>query len=470
MAEHEIARTAHRRNESRAWVAAAVLATLLPLFGCGAPPPPFDTIFLITIDTLRADHLGCYGYPRSVSPFIDSMAAEGVRFERVVSSSSHTGPAHASLFTSHYPARHRVLANGVKLQEGIPTMASLLAEAEFETAAFLSVEFLRSVTHSFDVVNSNTPGDRRYRRAELTVNAALDWLAGRETPRRAFVWVHLFDVHQTGRRHRVPRAHLETRMKEDSEERAALLRPHWMQQHGVTAAKLNKLLERMNRYDAQISYVDAELRRLVETADAGGRRNLWIIAADHGEGLGDHRYVGHGKHLYQAQLSVPLIFYGSDSWPPGATVGDMVRHVDVLPTVLDLAGVAPPPDADFEGHSLVGLLESPAATVPVRYAFSQRRPADRTRLDQYGWPPGLVLAAQNKRYKYILSSEGEDEFYDLETDPREVNNLIDEEIAAKEELVRWLARKYEAMTADPLTADSEIEEEYIEELKALGYL
>ncbi|MDH3402916.1 MAG: sulfatase-like hydrolase/transferase [Acidobacteriota bacterium] len=442
---------------------------LLTILGCGASSRPFDTIFVVTIDTLRADHLGCYGYPRPVSPFIDSMAARGVRFERVVSSSSHTGPAHASLFTSHHPASHRVLVNGVDLQDGIPTMAGLLAAADFETAAFLSVDFLRSVTHGFDVVDADTRGERGHRRAESTVDAALEWLAGREIPRRAFVWVHLFDVHQTQRRHRVARPGLEARMEEDAKERAAILQPHWTQQHGLTAARLRRLLARINRYDAQLSYVDAELRRLVETADAGGRRNLWIVTSDHGEGLGDHGYPGHGKYLYQAQLEVPLIFYGGDGWPPGAAVDDMVRHVDVLPTVLELAGVAPPSDAGFEGRSLVRLLESPSAAAGVRYAFSQRRPPNRPRLDA-GWPPGLVIAAQSERYKYILSTDREDEFYDLEADPRELNNLIGEEIAAKDELLRWMLRKYEAMAANPLAPGGEIEEEYLEELKALGYL
>ena len=112
---------------------------LAMLVRCGQQSRPFDNVVLVTIDTLRADHLGSYGYPRSISPFMDSLAEQGVRFDRAISSSSHTGPAHASLFTAQYPARHRVLVNGVQLAEGIPTMAGWLCQAGFETAAFLSV-------------------------------------------------------------------------------------------------------------------------------------------------------------------------------------------------------------------------------------------------------------------------------------------------------------------------------------------
>jgi choline-sulfatase len=458
-----------RRAARGTLAAAALVATWILVVGCGGRGRPFDTIVLVTIDTLRADHLGCYGYPRPVSPFIDSLAAGGVRFERVVSSSSHTGPAHASLFTSQYPARHGVLVNGATLQAGIPSLASVLSEGGFETAAFVSVGFLRSVTHGFDFVDSSTPGHKRYRRAALTVDAALRWLSRRETTRRQFVWIHLYDVHQTQRDHRVPQPGLEARMQEAGHRRAEILRPLWMEQLGVKAPELARLLWRIDRYDAQLAYVDAELQRLVETASAGGRRTLWIVAADHGEGLGDHHYTGHGRYLYQAQLRVPLIFFGGDRWHAGAVVQGMVRHVDVLPTVLELAGVEPPPGAGFEGRSLVGRLARPSAAADAAYAFSQRRPPDQMRLDN-GWQPGLLLAAQGERYKYILSSDGQDEFYDLRADPRELNNLVGEDLEAKDELRRWLARKYQGLLGDPLAPAGQIEGEYVEELKALGYL
>lgn len=218
--------------------------------------------------------------------------------------------------------------------------------------------------------------------------------------------------------------------------------------------------------------MDKQLERLVGVLDgANGGRNLWIITADHGEALGDHGYVGHGKHLYEAQLHVPLIFYGGEEWSAaGGTVEQMVRHVDLPPTVLELMGVPSSPDTDFEGRSLAGLLSDPEAPPRREYAFAQRRPPNPARL-RNGWVPGLVIAARSERYKYILYSDAADEFYDLDADPGETRNLAGEEIPAKEDLVRWLAQKYEAMLADPLAAGSEeIEAEYLEELEALGYL
>jgi arylsulfatase A-like enzyme len=440
------------------------------ILGCGQQDRTFDNVILVTIDTLRADHLGCYGYPRAVSPFIDSLAAKGLQFERAISSSSHTGPAHASLFTSQYPARHRVLYNGIKLNEGIPTLAGLLGKAGFETVAFPSARFLGSVASGFELVNRDIPRRQQHRSADLTVDAMIDWFGDRDSGRRLFAWVHLFDVHQTGRNHLAPVDELE-RMRVDARQRSAILRPHWMRQHGVTETELDELEDRINFYDAQIAFVDSQLQRLFGSLEAAGERNLWIIVADHGEALGDHGFIGHGKYLYQEQLRVPLVLYGADSWRAGGTVEPMVRHVDLLPTVLELMGIPQSPVADFEGHSLVDLLEDSAAPMPSAYAYSQRRPPNPPDVNKWGWDPGLIIAAQNERYKYILHSHGQDEFYDLMTDAQERDNLAGERSPESDELVRWLARKYEAMLADPLaTGSEEIEEEYLEELKALGYL
>jgi arylsulfatase A-like enzyme len=464
---------ASRRQRTARCMALVLSLAMLAIVGCGERSKAFDNVVLVTLDTLRADHLGCYGYPRQVSPFLDSLAAKGLKFERALSSSSHTGPAHASLFTSQYPTRHRVLINGVKLAESIPTMAGFLGTAGFDTAAFVSVRFLNSVSHGFEVLD-NDVGDEQHRAAGLTVDAALEWFERRPAEGRAFVWVHLFDAHQTGRRHDVPERQLQE-MRADSRQRASVLRPHWIEHHGITAAELDGLVERIDRYDAQIAYVDAELKRLFESIESRDANNLWVIAADHGEALGDHGYVGHGMHLYEEQLRVPLLLYGGDGWPRGGTIERMVRHVDLLPTMLELAGVPAEPTADFEGRSFVDLLDNPRAPVPRIYAFSQRRPPDPSRWRKYDWERGLVLAAQSERYKYILHSNGEDEFYDLETDPHERNNLAGRETPESDELADWLARKYEAMLAAPLGGSSrggdlEIDRAYLDELRALGYL
>jgi len=154
-------------------------------------------------------------------------------------------------------------------------------------------------------------------------------------------------------------------------------------------------------------------------------------------------------------------------------VSDLVRLVDLLPTVAELAGF-PLDQATLrvEGRSLVSVLEEEGAPLEAAVAYSQRRPADQRRLE-LGWAEGTVVAAQNDRHKYILNSVGADEFYDLRTDPHESRNLIDEALPAKRELREWLEEKLRALQADGRTDPSrslEIEERYIESLKALGYM
>jgi arylsulfatase A-like enzyme len=445
------------RSVSLCCLAAPALALLPALAGCGGQAPDFDNVVLITLDT--------------VSPFLDELAAGGVVFEHAVSSSSHTAPAHASIFTSTYPAHHRVLVNGAALAEGIPTLAGLLTDGGFETAACPSVRFITGVTGGFGSVDGQVSEQLRHRPADETVDAALRWLDERPSRRRFLLWVHLYDAHQTDEKHHPPAAELE-RMQTDSRERGADLREYWTALHGVGTT--DELAQRIDRYDAQIAFMDAQLRRLFERVEKGAGRTLWVITGDHGEALGDHDYIGHGQHLYEEQLRVPLILYGG-GLPPGRRDA-LVRHVDLLPTVLELAGL--PAAVEVEGRSLVPLLRRRATPPPALYAYSQRRPPHERPAylrppypPDWDWEPGLVIAARNERYKYILHSAGEDEFFDLEHDPRELRNLIDEEHAAKDELARWLTEKYKAMIEHPLTDQvGEVDPRYVEELKALGYL
>ncbi len=463
---------------------AAILALIVgSMMGCTRAPEPsrsFDNVVLVTIDTLRADHLGAYGYPRPVSPFIDSLAAAGVRFDRAIASSSHTAPSHTSIFTAQHPARHGVLFNGVKLRPGIPTLATTFHDAGFETAAFASVRFLRGSAKGFSTRNFHSKAG--YRRAERTVDRALQWLEDRDGESGFLLWVHFFDVHSSNLKARPP-ADLLEEMRQDSSQRGEELQSLLIEVHGIPPEFLAKEqerfegmgpMERFDRYDAQIAFVDRELHRLFEGLESStrGSRTLWVVTADHGEGLGSHQYIGHGKHLYREQIRVPLIFFGSGGGFTPRAIEQQVRHVDLFPTIAELAGVDLDADAlELEGRSLVPLLEG-AQLGTTGPAFAQRRPADNLRI-RGGWPDELVLVAAAERFKYILHSVGEDELYDLEIDPLEQENLIGTGLPQEQELSSWLARKYQWMVEHPLTGsleDVQIEPEYVEELKALGYL
>ncbi len=468
----------------RRGLGAAILALIVvSVVGCSPAPETaksFDNVVLVTIDTLRADHLGAYGYPRPVSPFIDSLAAAGVRFDRAISSSSHTAPSHTSIFTSQYPARHGVLFNGVKLQPGIPTLASTFREAGFETAAFVSVSFLRGSARGFSKRSFHSRAG--FRRAERTVDEALKWLERRDEGKRLLLWMHLFDVHSSNDKARPPADLLEV-MRQDSQQRGDELRQILIREQGIPEDFLTEeedrfdgggALERFDRYDAQIASVDRELRRFFEGMESSTRdsRTLWVVTADHGEGLGNHEYIGHGKLLYSEQIRVPLILYSGDEQIAPRTIDQQVRHVDLLPTIAELAGVELDAETlELEGRSLVTLVQG-AQIGQGEPAFAQRRPAGESK-SRLGWSKELVLAAEAERFKYILHSEGEDELYDLESDPLELENLIGTGLPAERELAEWLARKYQWMVEHPLSESPggvQIEAEYVEELKALGYL
>ena len=174
--------------------------------------------------------------------------------------------------------------------------------------------------------------------------------------------------------------------------------------------------------------MDEQIERLFNEVEAmnPGRRTLWVVTADHGEGLGAHDFFGHGMYIYEEQVRVPMIFYGGDSWRNGETVGQMVRHVDLKPTLAELLGVEIDSEAlTLEGRSLVPLLRNPESPLRIDVAISHRRPADEARRED-GWEPGLVISARTDRYKYILKTRGDDELYDLEADPFETRNLIGE--------------------------------------------
>ena len=450
---------------------ALCVSVVVALAGC-ARRTTFDHVVFVTIDTLRADHLGCYGYPLPTSPFIDSLAAAGVRFERAIASSSHTAPSHASMFTSQYPARHGVLFNGLELDQGIPTLASLFGEAGFDTAAVMSLRFLNGVTSGFHDVRG--PGRRKIApwRARRTLDAAIAWLESRDRDRRFFLWVHLFDPHEWWHKRARPDEVQLERMSEAAKRDQDRMLRFWQTEQGITAEDLRP--DKIVVYDAQIALVDEQLQRLYDVVREreAGARILWVITSDHGEGLGSHGLAGHGKHLYQEQVRVPLILHGGPGWQGGRVVPEMVRHVDLLPTLAELAGVTIDTEAlGVEGVSFVPLLLGDEHERAPRFAYSQRRPADERRLRQ-GWSDELVIAAQTTRYKYILRTEGKEEFYDLESDPLEMNDLAAEDLPEKERMARWLAGKYESMLKSPL-ADSgevEIDEKYLEELRALGYL
>ncbi len=466
-------RTFSRRGFLRRSAAAAAGLTLA--YGGCTRLRRVRNVVLITIDTLRADHVGCYGYPRPVSPFIDTLAEQGILFRNAIAASSHTNPSHASIFTSLYPVQHRLHTNAhMRLDRSIYTMAHMFADAGYETAAFCSVHFLVSLKGGFAAFDTTANRDwKSYRRANRTIDSALSWLRERTPADKLFLWVHLYDPHNpyytTGK--------CFTEIEVGSQAEQDDLVRYWTEVQGVPMdfwKTEQRLVQRFNNYDAEIRFVDKEIKRLYEFFEQEGLNSdaLWVITSDHGEGLGNHGYAGHGKHIYNEQLHVPLLFCFTNRTYAGMQLDGLVRHVDILPTLADIidASLDKQP-LSIQGGSLVPVMSRAERGPSAQYAFAQRRPPELAENTRSPWEPGEIYSLQNLKFKYIYHSEGEDEFYNLESDRLEMDNLMGDPSPIKDEMKKTVTAMYDTLLCESkgVTAGG-IDKSRLEELKALGYV
>jgi arylsulfatase A-like enzyme len=439
--------------------------------GCVVPDEVPQRIVLITIDTLRADHLGSYGYPRDVSPFLDDLAKRSVVFDQAISSCSHTAPSHASLFTSLQPAQHRLLVNGERLDDRLVTIAEVLSDQGYQTAAFTPMLFLSGLDAGFQVFSAA----ESYEPATEVFDRALRHLDSVDAESRVFLWIHLFDVHEWREPKRLDRRSVRW-VRQNANPRGRDLRSWLQDNHGLPRNLENfgiSIVRAVNRYDGQLYSVDQALQSFYQEFEDRGflDDSVWLITSDHGEGLGNHRHLGHGRSIYEEQIRVPLLVHSPDGWFAVRRVAELVRLVDVAPTIADFAGSSmesqPIP---VVGHSFVDVLRGRGEGWTVTEAFAQRRPADQRRIDQ-GWIPGDVYATRSSERKLIISTEGPCELFDLFTDPFELDNICDPTDPAVSELMRLLTESFDLMQSQGEGVRSgAASPEVIEELKALGYL
>jgi len=463
-----------RRALSTRVAFAKSLASILLLVvagGCAAPQAPSQRIILVTIDTLRADHLGAHGYPRGVSPFLDSLAERSVVFEQAFSSSSHTAPSHASLFTSLQPAQHRLLVNGELLDDQLLTIAELLSEQGYRTAAFTPVKFLNGLAAGFDHFSSS----EAYEPADAVLTRAFEWLEENGADAMSFVWIHLYDVHEWVAPKHLQRGEVRW-VRENAELQGGELR-QWLVEHHGLPAELSEggvpIVRSINRYDGQLYAVDKALKSFY--GKLGARElldeSIWFITSDHGEGLGNHHRMGHGRYIYDEQIHVPLLIHSPTDGLAIGRVSNMVGLVDVAPTIAALVESSMETQAiPVVGQSILPLLHDRRARWTVTETFSQRRPADERRVKE-GWLPGDVYATRSDDRKLIINTEGSCEYYYLGADPFEIDNVCDPFEPDVAELIRLLTEAYEGMQSQGEAMHSGVASpEVIEELKALGYL
>jgi arylsulfatase A-like enzyme len=392
-------------------------------------------VILISIDTLRADHLSSYGYKSVATPNIDAFAQRGTLFTNAESQIPLTLPSHTSLLTSMYPFQSGVEENGEVVPAGAITLASVLQARGYKTAAFIGSNILArsaGLDKGFEEYDSpfgataaeaESPYSSRVRRdGALVMRAATQWLgAHREQP--VFMFIHLFDLHA----------------------------PYRLQPPAASA------LPAVAGYDAELRYVDQILGRFRQTLEKDGwwRKALVVLLADHGEGLGDHGESSHGYFAYESTLHVPLIMH----WPEGSP-GYPARSehpaglIDVAPTILD--ALHSPAPASFAGTSLLKFDEPPAHPVYSEAVYAR---------DEFGWAPIRVL--RNGRSKFIEAPRAE--LYDLDRDAHERTNLLRTNSADVASLRAELLRLRNRYTRAPTPA-ADASKSTREALQSLGYL
>jgi arylsulfatase A-like enzyme/Flp pilus assembly protein TadD len=423
---------------------AALLACTL-CTACGAKPTaPAASItarhlLLITIDTLRADRVGAYGSTTVATPNLDRLAREGAIALHASAQVPLTRPSHVSLLTGLYPAEHGIRDNvSPPLAKNVPLLADILQQRGFRTGAFVSSIVLSrqsGLARGFaDYADRFEIGedDARFlntiqKRGDATVNEATAWLA-RPGSERRFAWIHLYDPHDP---------------YEPPE-------PYASRYAG-------------RPYDGEVAWSDELVGRIDATLAASGLRDdtLLIVTSDHGEGLEEHREAVHGFFVYETTLHVPLIARGPGI-APGTRLDAVTRTVDVLPTALDLLGLA---DATprVAGRSLRKALAG--ATLDEQPAFAE----SLVPLIHYGWSD--LRAVRDGRWKYILAPRPE--LYDLSRDPDEHENLVDRDPQRARALrtgIEQRLRQEQKIVRDGAGAAASVPPDVLEKLGALGYV
>lgn len=493
-----------RRPSPRECLAAALVSLALAFPACspgrdsgkGDAPPgsagaPRPSILLITIDTLRPDHLGCYGYSpynEPVSPEIDAFARESVRFTRCFAPRAQTMPSLTSMLTGKYPSAHGVLENAQPLDAAQVTLFERLSAKGFDTAAFLA--FLPTIAEGNPargaalVVSGRDTGPggpRLERQGQWDSNTALQtirWLRERDSKdaRPFFAWVHLYDVHQPYAppapddrrfvgayagpllvREGAPEAEF-ARVERRLDEAALTRTPLSPEDHAYVTAL----------YDGGVHSTDRHVGAILDALESAGlsKRTIVILAADHGEELGEHEsYYFHGNSVYDGALRIPLIVRRPGDGSEGSTNDALVQNLDLAPTILEWAGEAAPPE--MEGVSFAKSASRAAAFAEWQDLIVSARTTEWKMIDN---PRG----AHPKKPPYFGREGGGfrvrcAELYRVGEDPGETRELAALEPAVAESL-RALARAHTGRAGGGRTMTPTEDGAISDELRSLGYV
>lgn len=449
-----------------------VLVVLIPFgtSGCrGSRETARPNVVLISIDTLRADHLGAYGYARPTSPSIDALAAAGVLFENALSPSSWTLPAHASLLSGVSPYRHGAVAATARIRDDVPLLAELLAAQGYHTVAFVNAPFVGR-DHGFarGFARFEQRFEQRRRDVAERHRQVLDAVPALEPP--FFLFVHYMDVHTPYRPpkefNRFARDRRSSAVLKDIGETSVLELQRAAREGRLrmSHADRDRLID---LYDGEILAMDAKIGELVAALRTRFPDTIVILTSDHGEEFLEHGGFGHGETLYEEVLRVPLIVAGPGV-AEGARIGDQASLLDVVPTVLERLGLASA--SALDGRSLlpflhVGSAAAGGGTSGHAGATSDAEPVLGLHTASHDGTLSLRGVRAPSRKLVHDDRRGTVELYDLASDPGERRNLApatrDERLEQALAALGAAAPSSAAPSPDPAT---------VEALKALGYL
>ena len=408
------------------------------LFSCVSSIPTGDPqrpdIILVSIDTLRADHLSCYGYERSTSPFIDQLARTGVRFVDARSPSPWTLPTHTTMLTGLHPHNHGVVDDSIHRGDDVLMLAQAMKEEGYETAGFVSSLYVSSVFgfdkgfDHFDDFGLHTEKQNLSGmvRASQVVDKALTWMQSRKEGTPIFVFLHFYDVHYPYEPPS-PYDELFDRASHKGENR---YKNYFYYQKNIPSA--DDFLHIQAQYDESIRYVDDQLARF--SKEIQNRHVRWVITADHGEEFGERGSWGHAHTLYQEQLHVPLLISGA-----GITAKEETRRVgieDIMPTIFSLLG-----RSSFSGDGVNILAED----IPERLFVAETSRFRSCRLS---------VADSSHRLEWDLNAHKAEIF--VASDQQEKNNVASTEearmIKMKQELLEKIGFRWQAKSAGEVLA------------------
>jgi len=443
--DHENSKTPQpRRFLLWLFLSLAAVAVIITVIFSGGPakkhslPTQGYNLLVFTLDTLRADRVGVYGYKEAHTPNIDGLAQQGILMENCYTPAPLTLPAHCSIFTGRYPLSHQARDNGIyELKPEVDTLAEMMKKTNRETYAVISAFVLLGkfgLNQGFDTYDDSLNSHKMYNNytseipADEVYHKFLQWYEG-NYHKQFFAWIHLYDPHAP---YTPPKKY------------AAMYKNDFSGQ-----------------YNGEIAFTDECVGKIIDKLKEKNilDHTLVVLVGDHGEAFGEHEEYGHGIFCYNEVLKVPLIIYNPNLFPRPVRIHQRVNLIDIMPTLLDIFQIPPP--STIQGNSFLPLINGENEDSPRTFFFESMHGQN-----EMNWAPLLGLI--DGRYKYI--SLPESELYDLEADPAEKENLFWKQNRLAKDLDKQL-QKYVTELANPQgDSQRELSEEDKKRLQSLGYV